>query len=257
MLFSTRMALPLLLAAISFAPPPLDAGPLSEALEIDSATQEAAIKSQKKIDALSEKTRQMLEKYRATTHQAESLKVYNKHLENLLISQQQEKKSLQQQLLDIETTHHAIVPLILNMLDSLEKFIQLDIPFLSEERQQRLATLKAMVNSADVTYAEQYRRILEAYQIENEYGKTIEAYRADLNLNGVVSSVDFLRLGRIALYYQRLDGSESGYWSRELKQWQVLPSEYHNRIRSGLRIARKEAAPDLLTLPIPAVEAGQ
>lgn len=257
MFFSNRTALPLLFAVISFAPPLLHAGPLSEAIELDSATTEQAIKSQNKIDSLNEKTQQMLEKYRAITHQAESQKIYNKHLENLLISQKQEKKSLEQQLLDIETTQHAIVPLILSMLDSLEKFIQLDIPFLTAERHQRLDTLKAMVNSADITYAEQYRRILEAYQIENEYGKTIEAYRADLNLNGVVSSVDFLRLGRIGLYYQRLDGSESGYWSRELKQWQVLPSEYQNRIRTGLRIARKEAAPDLLTLPIPAVEAGQ
>ncbi|WP_051906670.1 DUF3450 domain-containing protein [Methylomarinum vadi] len=257
MTFSNMKSL-LIMSVISvFASSPLHSEPLSQAIKVEAATNEAAIRSQKKIDALSEKTRQMLEQYRSAIHQTKSLQTYNKHLKDLLNSQQQEKESLQQQLQDIETTQRDIVPLLLRMLDSLDKFIQLDVPFLAEERQQRLANLKAMVVRADVTNAEKFRRILEAYQIENDYGKTIEAYRGDLELNGVKSSVDFLRLGRIALYYQRLDGSETGYWNKETKQWQVLPSDYRNAIRNGLRIARKEAAPDLLTLPIPAVEAGQ
>ncbi len=254
--FHTRpLSLAFIVGLLSAAP--LYSEPLSQAMQVEIATNEAAVKSQQKIDALSDKTRQMLEQYRSATHQAESLKTYNKHLIDLLDSQRQEKESLQQQLLDIETTQHEIVPLILRMLDSLDQFIQLDMPFLAEERHKRLADLKAMVVRADVSNAEKYRRILEAYQIENEYGNTIEAYRGDLELNGVVSSVDFLRLGRIALYYQRLDGSETGYWNKEQKQWQVLSSDFRNSIRDGLRIARKETAPDLLTLPIPAAEAGQ
>ena len=96
---------------------------------------------------------------------------------------------------------------------------------------------------------------MEAYQIENDYGNTIEAYRADLSLNGNNSSVDLLRLGRVALYYQRLDGSETGLWNKETKRWDTLPSDYRNAIRNGLRIARKEAAPDLLVVPVPAPEA--
>lgn len=244
-------------AIISLFAAPIQAESLSQALQVETATTDAAIKSQRKIDALSDKTRQMLEQYRAALHQSKTLQTYNKHLQDLLQSQQQEKESLQQQLQDIETTQHEIVPLILRMLDSLEQFIRLDMPFLPEERQQRLTMLKDMVSRADVSNAEKYRRIIEAYQIENDYGKTIEAYRADLTLNGVTSSVDFLRLGRIALYYQRLDGSETGYWNKEQKQWQTLSSDYRNAIRNGLRIARKEAAPDMLTLPIPAAEAGQ
>jgi hypothetical protein len=120
-----------------------------------------------------------------------------------------------------------------------------------------LTKLKEMVLRADVTNAEKFRRIIEAYQIENEYGNTIEAYRADLTLQGEASSVDFLRLGRVALYYQHFDGSETGYWDKEQEQWQILSQDYRIAIRNGLRIARKETAPDLLTLPIPVAEAGQ
>lgn len=230
---------------------------LDSAIDIETSTNKAAIQSQKKIDGLSDKTRKMLEQYRSATHQIETLTTYNSHLNELLNSQKQEKLSLERQLKEIETTQREVVPLILRMLDSLDKFVFLDLPFLPEERSQRVKKLKAMMVRADVSNAEKYRRILEAYQIENDYGSTIEAYRADLTLDGVTSSVDFLRLGRVALYYQRFDGSETGFWDKEQKQWLTLSDDYRISIRNGLRIARKETAPNLLTLPIPAAEAGQ
>jgi hypothetical protein len=236
---------------------PVHSEHLNDSINIETATNAAATRSQKKIDGLSDATRKMLEQYRSATHQTETLTTYNNHLKNLLDSQTEEKTSLQKQLKDIEVTQQEIVPLIVRMLDSLEKFIALDIPFLPNERNERLAKLKEMFNRADVTNAEKFRRILEAYQVENDYGNTIEAYRADLSINNTTSSVDFLRLGRVALYYQRFDGSEAGYWDKETKQWKILSDGYRNSIRNGLRIARKETAPDLLTLPIPVAEAGQ
>ncbi len=232
----------------------VQADKLKRAINIDMATNKAGIQSQKKIDKFSDQAQKALAEYRSATRQTETLITYNNYLKTLIKSQTEEKASLAQQLKDIETTQQEIVPLILRMLDSLEKFIDLDIPFLPDERQQRLQRLKAMVNRADVTNAEKFRRIIEAYQIENDYGKTIEAYRANLEVGENTISVDFLRLGRVALYYQRLDGSETGSWNRETKTWDILSSDYRNAIRKGLRIARKEAAPDLLVMPVPAAE---
>lgn len=246
-----------LIAVLNMLALPAYAEPLNDAINVEQAINSAAIQSQKSIDKLSDKTQKMLEQYRSASHQTETLLTYNKHLKDLLDSQEAEKTSLEQQLKDIENTQREIVPLVLRMLDNLDQFIALDLPFLPEERKQRLNKLKTMMVRADVTHAEKFRRIIETYQIENDYGNTIEAYRADLTLNDVSSSVDFLRLGRVALYYQRLDGSETGYWDKEQKQWQTLSSDYRNAIRNGLRIARKETAPDLLTLPIPAAEAGE
>ncbi len=257
MALSHRMVLHLITAGLCLIVTSAYSDPLSSAIKVETATNSAAIQSQKKIDGLSDKTKNMLNQYRSATHQIETLTTYNKHLNDLLNSQKLEKSSIEQQLKDIETTQREIVPLILRMLDSLDKFVALDLPFLPEERRKRIAKLKEMIVRADVTNAEKFRRILEAYQIENDYGNTIEAYRADLTLKGESSSVGFLRLGRVALYYQRFDGSETGYWDKELKQWQTLSDDYRNAIRNGLRIARKETAPDLLALPIPAAEAGQ
>lgn len=199
----------------------------------------------------------LLEQYRSVTRQTEILQIYNRHLNDLLNSQTQEKASLDKQLKDIEVTRQEILPMILKMLDSLDKFIAMDLPFLPEERKQRLTALKDMMAKVDITDAEKFRRIMEAFQIENEYGKTIEAYKGNIVLNGKTSAVDVLRLGRVALYYQRLDGSETGYWNKEEKRWKTLSSDYSNAIRKGLRIARKETAPDMLIVPVPAPEAAK
>jgi hypothetical protein len=199
----------------------------------------------------------LLEQFHAVSRQTEIAHLYNQHLQALLNSQAAEKKSLEQQLVDVEVTKQEILPLILRMLTSFEQFVQLDKPFLPPERKQRLQQLKDLVVTPDVSTAEKFRRIMEAFQIENEYGKTIEAYKGDIDLNGKKSSVDFLRLGRVSLFYQRLDGSETGYWDSSAKQWQQLSSDYASAIRKGLRIARKETAPDMLIIPVSAPEAAQ
>ena len=238
--------------ALSLCTLPAKANSLSQAINTETATHADAAKSQSKINALDDRTRKMLERYRSTIRQTKTLLTYNAYLKDLLDSQETEKASLEQQLQEIEITQREIVPLILNMQSSLEQFVLLDLPFLPEERHQRITNLKNMMTRADVTNAEKFRRLIEAYQIENNYGNTIEAYRANIELNGKTSSVDFLRLGRIALYYQRLDGSETGFWNKSEKRWEPLANKYRNPIRQGLRIARKEAAPDLLTLPVSA-----
>lgn len=254
MLFLSRKCQVLLISSIlSFSTTPASADALSKAIQTESAISNSAIKSQKKVDGLDDHTRKMLEKYRSATRQTKTLLTYNEHLKALLDSQQSEIASFEQQLEQIETTQREIVPLIINMQQSLEQFVQLDLPFLPEEREQRITRLKDMMTRADVTNAEKFRRIIEAYQIENDYGNTIEAYRANIELDGETSSVDFLRLGRVALYYQRLDGSETGSWNNREKRWETLSTDYRNSIRQGLRIARKEAAPDLLTLPVSTV----
>jgi hypothetical protein len=142
----------------------------------------------------------------------------------------------------------------MRMVDALEKFVQLDVPFLIEERTKRIADLRKMMDRANVTTPEKFRQIMEAYQIENEYGRTIEAYRASLVLGGRETTVDFLRFGRIALLYQSLDESECGRWDQESRSWVPLDSSFRSSIREGLRIARKQAAPDLVRLPLAAAK---
>jgi hypothetical protein len=98
---------------------------------------------------------------------------------------------------------------------------------------------------------------MEAYQIENEYGRTIEAYRSTLAQGDKEITVDFLRVGRIALIYQSLDEAQAGAWSQESRSWEPLDGSFRSAIRDGLRIARKQIAPDLIRLPLPAPSTGE
>jgi hypothetical protein len=129
------------IALVSVFALPAYAEPLNDAINTEQAINNAAIRSQKTINKLSNKTQKMLERYRSASHQTETLITYNKHLKDLLHSQETEKASLEQQLVDIESTQREIVPLILRMLDNLDQFISLDLPFLPVERKQRLTKL--------------------------------------------------------------------------------------------------------------------
>ena len=225
---------------------------LQVALDKRTEANQASIESQQRVDAINDDTETMLVDYRGTLKQIDSLNVYNGQLRELIASQEEELASLQSQVDRVELVARAVTPMMAKMIASLETFIDLDVPFLPDERGGRMTELKELMSRADVTNSEKYRRLMEAYQIENEYGRTIEAYRASLVAGGRESTVDFLRFGRIALVYQTLDESESGRWDQESKSWVALDAAHRSSIRDGLRIARKQAAPDLVRLPLPA-----
>jgi len=185
---------------------------LEKSIETTTTNFQASSKSQEKINDLSEKTRQLAAQYRSLLLQAEHVKIYNDQLANLVASQEKQQASLQQQLQDIKITEREIMPLILRMVTTLEAFISRDIPFLMEERLHRLAALQALINTANVTTSEKFRRVMEAYQVETEFGRTIETYQAKLSNEDKSETVDFLRIGRTALLYMSLDGKKMGYW---------------------------------------------
>ncbi|MDH5632508.1 MAG: DUF3450 domain-containing protein [Gammaproteobacteria bacterium] len=247
----------LVLAAPGFAADPAKDDGLKQAVTTQSGVDAAARSTQTRIDAMSTKTQQMVEDYKYTLRQTESLRLYNNHLEKLIDSQVKEMESIKQQMVSIEETNREIIPLIMRMTDTLSKFIELDAPFLKEERGNRVGEIRDMINRADVTVAEKYRRIMEAYQIELEYSRTIEAYHDVVAIGGKDVTVDILRVGRVALMYQTLDGSDSGIWNNGKRAWEELPGKYDDSIQKGLRIARKQAAPELITMPVKAPEAIQ
>jgi len=137
------------------------------------------------------------------------------------------------------------------MIDTLDAFIQLDVPFLMDERTKRVADLKLMLTRADVSVSEKFRRVIEAYQIEADYGRSIEAYSGELLLAGEAKNVDYLRVGRVSFVYQTRDGKQLGQWDQSNKKWAELPSGERLNIAKGLRIAKKQLAPDLMLVPVP------
>jgi hypothetical protein len=209
--------------------------------------------AQAQVDTLSDQTEDLVTQYRQVINTIEGLKVYNNLLQKQVDNQIAEISSIDDSIDRVSSIERQVVPLMVRMIDSLESFIQLDLPFLAQERQQRVADLRAMMERSDVTAAEKFRRVLEAYQIENDYGRTIEAYTGTLELDGKAHTVNFLRIGRVSLLFQTLAGERSGVWDEANREWvDLAPTRYRQQIADGLRIARKQAAPDLLVMPVPA-----
>ncbi|GFD67502.1 DUF3450 domain-containing protein [Alteromonas sp. KUL156] len=211
---------------------------------------ESAAKSQEKINGITDQIDSKLQQFKTLMKEIEGLEVYNTQLRKQINNQEQEMVDLNAAIDEVSVVERQITPLMMRMIDGLEQFVALDVPFLPEERANRVADLRAMMDRADVAASEKFRRVMEAYQVEMDYGRTMEAYSGIHSINGQERDVEFLRLGRTALIYQTRDASMQGVWNKQTRQWEELDSSYRTQITKGLRMAKKQLAPDLLMLPV-------
>lgn len=206
---------------------------------------------QERIDAAHEKSRSLVDDYRAELKLVEGLETYIGMLDTQLEGQAQEVTTLQQSIGDVAVIERQILPLMARMIDALEAFIELDVPFLIDERRGRVEKLRALLGRSDVTVAEKSRRVFEAYQVENDYGRTIEAYTAKLALGDASFDAEFLRVGRIGLMYRTVGTGELGFWDTASGGWRELDAvPYRRFIERGLKVARQEVAPELVSIPL-------
>jgi hypothetical protein len=217
-------------------------------------SEQAARASQSRIDQAVDQTRDLAREYGVLAKEVDGLEVYVALLQKQVDSQLTEIENLNTSIDSVSVIERQVTPLMIEMIESLDQLIALDVPFLLEERQKRVTFLRGLLERSDVTVAEKFRRVLEAYEIENDYGRTIEVYKGSLELDGASREVDFLRIGRAALLYQTVDSEIFGMWDAEQKTWVPLGAEYRNQIRTGIQMARKQIAPDLLLLPVRAPE---
>jgi len=208
--------------------------------------------SQEKITDLSVETQELLGEYRLVLQQIDRLIAYNDYVERLITDQEEQIVNINRQLQDFALIERGIVPLMLESIETLDRFIDLDVPFLLEERKDRVNRLRVIMNESDITVSEKFRQIMDAYQIETSFGSDIEAYTGFLDINGESRQVDFLRIGRTSLTYQTPDQKKTGFWNKQTQQWEDLPRKYTDYVKEGLRIAKKQITPDLIQLPVEA-----
>jgi cell division protein FtsB len=228
----------------------LHAAKLEDSHKVVKATNSSAANSQKKIDQLSRESQALLDEYRRLRNGIEYQDAYTLELEQLDASQQQQIGALQRQIEEARITQQRIVPLMRSMADALEKLVVLDLPFHHEQRIGSVLQLKQRLRQPGLSISSRFRLLLEAYQLEQDYGLNIEAWRGPLQLEGEQLSVEYLRIGRVALYYHSLNGESSGYWDSASQSWQALAAAYNQPIAAALRVAKNQSAPQLLTLPM-------
>ena len=225
-------------------------------IEAETIRIQQAQATQDEIDDIVDETRTLAEEFRAVLKEVEGLRVYNTLLDRQIADQETELSNLRTSIDQVQVIERQILPLLTRMVDGLERFVELDVPFLLEERTLRVANNRALLERADVTSAEKFRVVMEAWQIENDYARTIATYTDELEIDGVTREVDVLQVGRVALMYQTPDGAQSGSWDQRTRQWVPVGNEYRNPIRQGISLALNQLAPTLLLLPMAPPEEG-
>lgn len=217
--------------------------------EAERAIEEGAA-SQERINSVDDDTEELLREYRVVAERLDSMREYNERQSRLIDAQVAEIAALNTQIESVTTLQRDITPLISRMLSALEQFVELDVPFLPEERARRVTRLNELMERPDVSVAEKFRRVLEAYQIENDYGRTIEAYVGTIDVDGEALELDFLKIGRVAFFYQTKDQTRSAIWNQEAGEWQELPDRFNGAVRTGINMAREVIPPEILVLPV-------
>ena len=207
-------------------------------------------RSQEKVDQYADETFNLLQDYNITLNEIENYRTYNAQLKKNIADQESEKASIKEQIEQIKKTRKEIVPFMTKMLGTLREFIDLDVPFLEEERRKRLTSLMEMMDKAKFSVSEKYRKIMEAYQFEMEYGKTIETYTGKQQVGDKQLVVNYLRLGRLGFFYQTLDAKTQGFWNVKTGRWEPLTSGTGKNLAGAIEIAKKLKAPSLITLPL-------
>ena len=207
-------------------------------------------KSQAKINSIYEQTQDLLAEYRNTVDEGDVLRGYNDHVQRMVDDQQVNLVSLQRQIDSIDEFKQGVVPLMYKMIDSLDKFIELDVPMNLERRKDRIANLRDIMDDSNVTTSEQFRLVLEAYEIEAGYGTIFDAYQGEIDLGGRTLTADFVHMGRVALVAQSLDAKNSWLWNNQTRAWEELGDEYLKPITDAIRIARKQLPMDLAKIPV-------
>ena len=225
----------------------LSSSDMESVLEVGRDNQLLSAKSQDNIDATERKTDKIVNEWKAVSKQVEGLKLYNEQKRIQIQAQLELMDKLDDQLVQVVVMQRQIPPLAQRMLESLESFIGLDTPFRIEERQNRIDLVRSSLAKPKVTASEQVRQVLEAYNIEAEYGRKIDTYESTLQYGTVVN---ILVIGRIGMFYQTKDEQSSGRWNNETNSWDDLPGSYRKPIRNGIRMAKKLAPTDMLMMPV-------
>lgn len=234
------------LSASNFA----SADALTDLQKAEAQIFKASVKSQNKINGIYEQTQELLAEYRNVVDEAEVLRGYNDHVQRMVDDQKANIASLERQIAGIDKIKQGVVPLMYKMIDTLETFIDLDVPVNLESRKERIAGLRNIMDDSNVTTSEQFRLVLEAYEIEANYGTIFDAYQGELDLNGNKITVDFVHMGRVALVAQSLDYKNAWVWNNQTRSWDELGEEYQKTITDTIRMARKQLPMDLTKLPV-------
>lgn len=236
---------------------------LDQAVDQAETTTSAAAASQERIDSIDEQKGDLFREYRAVLQRIDSQTLFVEQQRIFLTSQENELADLERQIEDVDTVLQELAPMQSEMIAQIDNFVRLDIPFLRQERIDRIDALRELMTQppTNVPPAEKYRKILEAYEIELDYGRFLRTWEEQLwsdpeaGPDPDAPTVDFLLIGRVAFIYMTKDESELGIWDAAANQWTRLDGGFKPQVRQAIRMAKEVTTPNVFFPPVPGAAA--
>ena len=222
---------------------------MEKAIQIEASSSNAASERQSYIDNIDTQIIILIGDIQFLSQQLDLTNIYNRQLQELIDSQDAEIISINEQMAELDKTNRGILPKLEEMVNTLSSIVENDTPFLLTERMQRIEELKDILVQSNISTSEKFRRVFEAYQIENEYGRTIESYRDEITFDSETYNVEVFRLGRVGLYARTSDGRNTAMYSKKEGKW-IRKKGIDSELIVALKIAKKELPPSLLKLPV-------
>jgi hypothetical protein len=213
-------------------------------------TVETRQQTQKKQEAWAEEKSDYAARYRAAKAQVD-------YLEKTRAFEEKEVGSLDAGISELERRMVESARLKDNLEDSLnvvvnrlDAWVKQDIPFLHEERSARLVSVREAIAKPEVTGAEKLRRVLEALQVEANYGNTVDVSQERIKVGNEEISADVVRVGRVSVYWRSPDGKRVGEFDRASNQWVEIDRKYANTIADLREMVMRLRSTKVITLPL-------
>ena len=219
---------------------------LRQALETGEQATRRAEQVQEQINQLDDQRSDLVGEFRTLLQRTQAAQLYARQQEKVVESQRRELESLQEQLGRVDEITAQTTPMLLDMISDLEAFVQADLPFRTEDRMERIANLRAAMENAQVPIVEQYRLIIEAYKAEMEYGRTVDTWPQEIDIDG---SPVMVLYGRVALVYMSPDRRYAARWDRNEQQWVPVESRFKEDIATAIKVAKGTTTPSVLYAP--------
>lgn len=208
---------------------------LNGLIEAEQSRIRQAQQQQQQIDQVVERTRSDFDDYQRELRQIYTLEVFNQVQQRLVDDQNRQLDELRASIDQVSIVERQIMPLMIRMITGLDEFINLDVPFLLEERRARVRFLEALVDRSDVSVAEKFRNVMEAWEIELDYGTFPETYGGTVPIDGVNRQVNFLKIGRLALLFLTPDRQIAGRYNPRTRAWEYpLDADLRDAVEQGL-----------------------
>ncbi len=218
--------------------------------------------TQKDEDVWAGKKAELVAEYRLLQSEKEELERRKAKIGERLKIRREQVRQLCRKIKESARVRAQLQSFLESVSAQLAEFIKNDLPFLPEERTDRLARVEEVIEEtvgeivgetraiSGKAAAEKYRVVMEALAIETEYGRTVEVYQDTVFFNGQSVLADILRLGRLSLFCRTPDGKMTGWYDPAAKTWILISSKYRKDINRAMEMARRERTIDMVKLPV-------